>query len=58
MAGGITHILLMKYLPNILPDDNLKKELTAGRDFLIIGAIAPDLPYAINTDEDFFFKPK
>lgn len=55
MASGITHILLMKNLQSILPDGNLKKILQSGRDFLQVGAVGPDLPYASIADEDFFF---
>ena len=55
VASGITHILLMKYLQNMLPDNDLKMELASGRDFLQVGAVAPDLPYASIADNDFFF---
>jgi len=55
MASGVTHILLMKYLQNNLPEDKLKMILADGRDFLQIGAVGPDLPYASIADNDFFF---
>ena len=54
MASGITHILLMKNLQNVIPEDDLKMKLAAGIDFLQVGAIAPDLPYASIADDDFF----
>lgn len=55
MASGITHILLMKNLQSILPDSMLKHQLAAGRDFLQVGAVGPDLPYASIADSDLFF---
>lgn len=56
MPSGITHILLMKNLQNNLPaDSDLKMELAAGRDFLQVGALGPDLPYASVADNDFIF---
>jgi hypothetical protein len=55
MASGITHILLVKYLQSILPDGKLKKLLQSGRDFLQVGAVGPDLPYASIADDDLFF---
>jgi hypothetical protein len=56
MPSGITHILLMKSLQNILPaDSDLKMEIAAGRDFLQVGALGPDLPYASVADSDFIF---
>jgi hypothetical protein len=54
MASGITHILLIKNLQNVIPEDDLKMVLAAERDFLQVGAIAPDLPYASIADDDFF----
>ena len=54
MASGITHILLIKNLQNVMPEGDLKMTLAAGRDFLQVGAIAPDLPYASIADDDFF----
>jgi hypothetical protein len=54
MASGITHILLMKNLQNVLPEDGLKMKLAAAIDFLQVGAVAPDLPYASIADDDFF----
>ena len=56
MASGITHILLMKNLQSILPDNDLKMILQSGRDFLQVGAVGPDLPYASIADDDLFFK--
>lgn len=55
MASGITHILLMKNLQNVLPEGKLKKILQSSRDFLQIGAVGPDLPYASILDDDLFF---
>ncbi len=55
MASGITHILLMKNLQSILPNGDLKKILQSGRDFLQVGAVGPDLPYASIADGDLFF---
>ena len=55
MPSGITHILLMKNLQSILPEGKLKKILQSGRDFLQVGAVGPDLPYASIADGDFFF---
>ena len=54
MASGITHILLMKNLQNVIDEGELKLTLAAGRDFLQVGAVAPDLPYASIADDDFF----
>jgi hypothetical protein len=54
MASGITHILLIKNLQNVMSDGDLKMTLAAGRDFLQVGAVAPDLPYASIADGDFF----
>lgn len=54
MASGITHILLMKNLPNELPDNDLKIILSSGIHFLQVGAVAPDIPYASVADNDFF----
>ncbi len=58
MASGITHILLMKNLQALLPDGELKRVIQSGRDFLQIGAVAPDLPYASIADNDFFLTTK
>ena len=55
MPSGITHILLMKNLQSIVPDGDLKKVLQSGEDFLQVGAVGPDLPYASIADDDFFF---
>jgi hypothetical protein len=54
MASGITHILLMKNLQNIIAEGDLKQTLAAERDYLQVGAVAPDLPYASIADDDFF----
>jgi len=54
MASGITHILLIKNLQQVLPIGKPKRKLAQARDFLQIGAIAPDLPYASIADDDFF----
>lgn len=53
MASGITHILLMKNLQSQITNPILRNILAAGRDFLQLGAIAPDLPYASIADNDF-----
>lgn len=59
MASGITHILLMKNLQQILPVGTKPKlKLARTRDILNVGAIAPDLPYASIADSDFFLKRK
>jgi hypothetical protein len=58
MASGITHILLMKHLQDRLPDGPFKLDLAAGRDFLQVGAVGPDLPYASIADDDWFFSTK
>ena len=55
MPSGITHILLMKNLQSILPESKLKKQLQSGRDFLQVGAVGPDLPYASIADDNLFF---
>jgi hypothetical protein len=55
MASGITHILLMKNLQTIMPESKLKHILASGRDFLQVGAVGPDLPYASIADSDLFF---
>lgn len=54
MASGITHILLMKNLQTLLPDGELKRVIQSGRDFIQVGAVGPDLPYASIADNDFF----
>lgn len=58
MASGITHILLMKNLQTILPDGDLKRIIQSGRDFIQVGAVGPDLPYASIADGDFFLTTK
>lgn len=55
MASGITHILLMKCLDDKIDNTRLKNILASSIDFLQVGAIAPDLPYASIADKDFFF---
>ena len=48
MPAGITHILLVKELQNRLTDsseEELKDFLATALDFLVVGAVAPDLPY-------------
>jgi len=55
MPSGITHMLLIKELQDYLPDDSeLKYILADNSDYLSIGAVAPDLPYASLADNDFF----
>lgn len=58
MAGGITHILLMKCLDDKIENTRLKNILAISMDFLQVGSIAPDLPYASIADKDFFFSTK
>lgn len=53
MPSGMTHILLVKYLQNQHLEDDLRNTLADGRDFLQIGAVGPDLPYASIADGDF-----
>lgn len=55
MASGITHILLMKFLDDKIENTRLRNILAFSKDFLQVGAIAPDLPYASIADDDFFF---
>ncbi len=55
MASGITHILLMKCLNDKIENTRLRNILAFSKDFLQVGAIAPDLPYASIADDDFFF---
>lgn len=55
MPSGITHILLVKHLQDVLPAGMMKQTLAAGRDFLQVGAVGPDLSYASVMDNDFFF---
>ncbi|OGU85855.1 MAG: hypothetical protein A2279_07245 [Stygiobacter sp. RIFOXYA12_FULL_38_9] len=52
MASGITHILLMKNLPNLLNESKFKTKISSGIHFLQVGAVAPDLPYASIADGD------
>jgi hypothetical protein len=54
MASGLTHILLTKKLQDRLPESPLKNILAAGSDFLLVGAVGPDLPYASVADRYFF----
>jgi len=54
MPSGITHIFLTKKIQDELPDGLLKDILAYGSDFLTVGAVAPDLPYASIADDDFF----
>lgn len=55
MPSGITHIFLTKKLQDELPDGKLKDNFALGSDFLLTGAVGPDLPYASILDNDFFF---
>ena len=55
MPSGITHIFLTKKLQDELEDGVLKNILADGSDFMTIGAVGPDLPYASIADGDFFF---
>lgn len=54
MASGITHILLMKDISSHSLSRNLRMTLDASRDFLQVGAVGPDLPYASIADNKFF----
>ena len=54
MPSGITHILLSKSLQNELPDEGLKMNLAAAKNFFQVGAVGPDLPYASIADNDWF----
>ncbi|BBE16298.1 hypothetical protein AQPE_0435 [Aquipluma nitroreducens] len=54
MASGLTHILLTKKLQDNLPETRLKNIFAAGSDFLLVGAVGPDLPYASVADHYFF----
>lgn len=56
MASGLTHILLTKKLQDYLPDGKLKNILAFGSDSLLVGAVAPDIPYASILDNDIFNK--
>ena len=52
MPSGLTHIMLVTRLPEKLEkDSNLQNILLSGQDFLKVGAIAPDLPYASVIDD-------
>lgn len=55
MASGITHLLLTKKLQDELSDGMLKDILAYASDALIVGSVAPDLPYASIVDDDLFF---
>lgn len=55
MASGITHIFLMKCLDDKLENIRLKNILAQSKEFIRVGAIAPDLPYASIADKDYFF---
>lgn len=55
MASGLTHILLTKKLQDKILDNELKNILAYGADSFLVGAVAPDLPYASIADNDFFF---
>jgi len=54
MASGLTHILLTKKLQDELPDGKLKDIIAYGSDSFLVGAIAPDIPYASIIDDDLF----
>lgn len=58
MASGLTHILITKKLQDNIPDGDLKNVLAFGSDSLLVGAIAPDIPYASILDNDIFKKQK
>ena len=53
MASGITHILLSKKLQDELPEGALKDILDEGSDFLTVGSIGTDLPYASKVEDLF-----
>ncbi len=52
MPSGISHMLLSRYLP-IENDRPFRYKLTANTRYFQIGSIAPDLPYASVSDNDF-----
>jgi hypothetical protein len=54
MASGLTHILLTKKLQDYLPENKLRDIFALGSDFLLAGAVGPDLPYASVADNYFF----
>jgi hypothetical protein len=55
MASGLTHILLTKKLQDYLPESTRLRDIFAlGSDFLLVGAVGPDLPYASVADNYFF----
>jgi hypothetical protein len=58
MASGLTHIMLTKELQNKLKDGTLKNIFADGSDFLQVGAIAPDIPYASIVDNNPFSNQK
>ncbi len=45
----------MKFLDDKIENTRLRNILAFSKDFLQVGAIAPDLPYASIADDDFFF---
>ena len=54
MASGITHMLLVKQMPEKISNPDLASVLQAGISFLLAGSVGPDLPYASIADDDFF----
>ena len=55
MASGLTHILLTKKLQDKFQDGKLKDILAMCADSFLVGAIAPDIPYASIADNDLIF---
>ncbi|WP_027714115.1 zinc dependent phospholipase C family protein [Desulfuromonas sp. TF] len=52
MPSGISHMLLSRYLP-VEADRPYSHKMRANTRYFQIGSIAPDLPYASVTDNDF-----
>lgn len=58
MPSGITHILLTKQLQVELPEGKLNDIFAFASDYLTLGSVAPDLPYASKVDADFILTRK
>jgi hypothetical protein len=58
MASGLTHILLTKKLQDEFQDGQLKDILAMCADSFLVGAIAPDIPYASIVDDHIFSDQK
>lgn len=53
MPSGISHILLSDYLTDRVNSENLRKTLSAGGSYFLVGSVGPDLPYASKLDKDY-----